>query len=109
MNLADRSPISSSRIQENIEKIGLRIRYQGRVIPLGIHLLAKNDQLATENRAWFAEQRIHVLNLVSSPGSGKTALLEKNSIRFEERTTDHSSGRRPSHPTRRRTNAGDWL
>ena len=50
---------------------------QGRVIPLGTHLLAKNDQLATENRAWFAEQRIHVLNLVSSPGSGKTALLEK--------------------------------
>ena len=31
MNLADLSPISSSRIQENLEKIGLRIRYQGRV------------------------------------------------------------------------------
>ena len=82
---------------------------QGRVIPLGTHLLAKNDQLATENRAWFAEQRICVLNLVSFPGSGKTALLEKNSIRFEGRTTDRSSGRRPSHPTRRRTNSGDWL
>jgi hydrogenase nickel incorporation protein HypB len=50
---------------------------QGRVIPLGTHLLAKNDQLAAENRAWFAEQRICVLNLVSSPGSGKTTLLEK--------------------------------
>ena len=82
---------------------------QGRVIPLGTHLLAKNDQLATENRTWFAEQRICVLNLFSSPGSGKTALLEKNSIRFEGRTTDRSSGRRPSHPTQRRTNSGDWL
>jgi len=50
---------------------------QGRVIPLGTHLLAKNDQLAAENRTWFAEQRICVLNLVSSPGSGKTTLLEK--------------------------------
>ena len=50
---------------------------QGRVIPLGTHLLAKNNQLAAENRAWFAEQRICVLNLVSSPGSGKTTLLEK--------------------------------
>ena len=50
---------------------------QGRVIPLGNHLLAKNNQLAAENRAWFAEQRICVLNLVSSPGSGKTTLLEK--------------------------------
>ena len=35
MNLADRSPISSSRIQENLEKIGLRIRYQGRVQGVG--------------------------------------------------------------------------
>ena len=35
VNLADRSPISSSRIQENIEKIGLRIRYQGRVQGVG--------------------------------------------------------------------------
>ena len=50
---------------------------QGRVIPLGNHLLAKNNQLAAENRAWFAEQRICFLNLVSSPGSGKTKLLEK--------------------------------
>ena len=50
---------------------------QGHIIPLGTHLLAKNNQLAAENRAWFAEQRICVLNLVSSPGSGKTTLLEK--------------------------------
>ena len=50
---------------------------QGRVIPLGTHLLAKNNQLAAENRAWFAEQRICFLNLVSSPVSGKTKLLEK--------------------------------
>ena len=35
MNLADQSPISSSRIQENLEKIGLRIRYQGRVQGVG--------------------------------------------------------------------------
>lgn len=47
------------------------------VIPLGTHLLAKNAQLAAENRAWFAEQRICVLNLDSSPSSGKTTLLEK--------------------------------
>ena len=50
---------------------------QGRVIPLGTHLLTKNNQLAAENRAWFAEQRICVLNLVSSPGSGKITFLEK--------------------------------
>ena len=33
--MADRSPISSSKIQENLEKFGLRIRYQGRVQGVG--------------------------------------------------------------------------
>lgn len=41
------------------------------------NLLAKNDQLAAQNRAWFQEQEILGLNLVSSPGSGKTTLLTR--------------------------------
>ncbi len=40
-------------------------------------LLAKNNRLAGLNRALFAERGVFVLNLVSSPGSGKTSLLEK--------------------------------
>ena len=40
-------------------------------------VLEKNDRLAAENRRWFKENRIRVLNLISSPGSGKTTLLEK--------------------------------
>ncbi len=46
------------------------------VLHLEENLLAYNAQLALKNRNWFAEQRILALNLVSSPGSGKTALLE---------------------------------
>jgi hydrogenase nickel incorporation protein HypB len=38
-------------------------------------LLAANDAYAAGNRARFARDRIFALNLVSSPGSGKTALL----------------------------------
>jgi len=38
-------------------------------------LLAKNDHLAAHNRAWLAERGILALNLMSSPGSGKTSLL----------------------------------
>jgi hydrogenase nickel incorporation protein HypB len=38
-------------------------------------ILAKNDGLAAENRRWFESQQILALNLVSSPGSGKTSLL----------------------------------
>lgn len=40
-------------------------------------ILAKNDELASANRAMFATLGILVLNLVSSPGSGKTTLLVK--------------------------------
>lgn len=40
-------------------------------------LLAKNNRLAAFNRALFREKGILVLNLVSSPGSGKTTILEK--------------------------------
>ena len=43
---------------------------------LETRVLAKNDALAAKNRAWFAGREILALNLVSSPGSGKTALLE---------------------------------
>jgi hydrogenase nickel incorporation protein HypB len=38
-------------------------------------LLAQNDALAAQNRARFAAHNTLALNLVSSPGSGKTALL----------------------------------
>jgi len=40
-------------------------------------LLAKNNRLAADNRAHFAGHRLLVLNLVSSPGSGKTSILER--------------------------------
>lgn len=39
-------------------------------------LLAKNNRLAMNNRALFQQQGLLVLNLVSSPGSGKTTILE---------------------------------
>ena len=40
-------------------------------------LLAKNDRLAERNRGRFSAFRLLVLNLVSSPGSGKTSILER--------------------------------
>ncbi|OXR42167.1 Hydrogenase isoenzymes nickel incorporation protein HypB [Nocardia cerradoensis] len=40
-------------------------------------VLAKNDQLAQDNRCWLAERDILALNLTSSPGAGKTTLLER--------------------------------
>ena len=40
-------------------------------------ILDKNNRLAAGNRALFREKGIFVLNLVSSPGSGKTTILER--------------------------------
>ena len=45
------------------------------VVEIETALLAKNDHLAGHNRAWLAERDILALNLMSSPGSGKTSLL----------------------------------
>jgi hydrogenase nickel incorporation protein HypB len=47
------------------------------VIDVESRILAKNNQLAAKNRAWFAGREILALNLVSSPGAGKTTLLER--------------------------------
>jgi hydrogenase nickel incorporation protein HypB len=47
------------------------------VITVERKVLEKNDDIARLNRADFAERGIFVLNLVSSPGSGKTSILEK--------------------------------
>jgi len=46
-------------------------------IKLEKKILSRNDLLAGELRELFLEKGISVLNMVSSPGSGKTSLLEK--------------------------------
>jgi len=38
-------------------------------------ILAHNNAYASGNRRWFAEHGVFAVNLVSSPGSGKTSLL----------------------------------
>ncbi|MDQ3576093.1 MAG: hydrogenase nickel incorporation protein HypB [Actinomycetota bacterium] len=48
-----------------------------RTIDIEQELLAKNDSLAEQNRGWLAKHGITAINLMSSPGSGKTSLLER--------------------------------
>ena len=50
---------------------------QSRMVQIERDILAKNDAYAAANRLCFDERGILALNLVSSPGSGKTALLVK--------------------------------
>lgn len=47
------------------------------IITIERKVLEKNDQIAVGNRQLFLQHRIFALNLVSSPGAGKTSILEK--------------------------------
>jgi hydrogenase nickel incorporation protein HypB len=44
-------------------------------IPVVKEILSANDQVATENRAAFDKAGVFVLNLMASPGAGKTSLI----------------------------------
>jgi hydrogenase nickel incorporation protein HypB len=48
-------------------------------------ILAKNDAYAAQNRKALAQRGIFALNLVSSPGAGKTALLVKTILALGDR------------------------
>ena len=51
-------------------------------LPLEKKVLSENDRLAAGLRERFAEHGILCLNLISSPGSGKTSLLERTLASF---------------------------
>jgi hydrogenase nickel incorporation protein HypB len=48
------------------------------------NILAANDRIAQENRAIFDEKNLLVFNLMSSPGAGKTSLLEKTIVALKD-------------------------
>lgn len=48
-----------------------------RTIDLNLDIMSENNRLADLNRRFFEGRKVFCLNLVSSPGSGKTTILEK--------------------------------
>lgn len=44
-------------------------------VPVVEKLLSANDQVAEDNRAYFAARDVKVINIMASPGAGKTTLL----------------------------------
>jgi hydrogenase nickel incorporation protein HypB len=48
------------------------------VVPVDVHenILAGNDRAAAHNREHFRERHVTAINLMGSPGAGKTAVLE---------------------------------
>jgi hydrogenase nickel incorporation protein HypB len=55
------------------------------IITVERKVLEKNDEIAQRNRALFSSKGIFVINLVSSPGSGKTSILERTLEYFNHR------------------------
>jgi hydrogenase nickel incorporation protein HypB len=59
-------------------------------IEINQRILTKNDRLAEQNRHLFKSQELLVINLLSSPGSGKTALIERMQIEIEQGSPEYS-------------------
>jgi hydrogenase nickel incorporation protein HypB len=53
-----------------------------RVIDLNLDILSGNNITASMNRRFFEGRKVLCLNMVSSPGSGKTTILEKTIYHF---------------------------
>ena len=56
------------------------------VVEVEKNVLFHNDQMAQRNRGYFDAKQIKVFNLVSSPGSGKTSVLERT---LQDLKADH--------------------
>jgi len=54
------------------------------VIEVETRILARNDRTAAHNREHFLERGIFAVNVMGSPGSGKTAVLEATARAFKD-------------------------
>lgn len=55
------------------------------IIAVEEDILSRNDAIAKENEEYFGSKSIFCLNLMSSPGAGKTSLLEETIRRIKGR------------------------
>jgi hydrogenase nickel incorporation protein HypB len=82
----------------------------GRVVEVIADLLAENDRIAAHNRAHLDAHGVLAINLMSSPGAGKTSLLEATIVALKDRfriaviegdlATDNDAERIRSHGVR---------
>jgi hydrogenase nickel incorporation protein HypB len=57
--------------------LGVRKNLMKMKIKIGKKILAKNEDFAAVNRKFFKNKNILCINMISSPGSGKTTILEQ--------------------------------
>ena len=56
-----------------------------KTIPLETSMLSRNERLAADLRQRFAENQVYVVNVLSSPGSGKTSTILATNERLRDR------------------------
>ena len=49
------------------------------------NVLAANDRIAADNRDLFDKNKVYVINLMSSPGAGKTSLVERTILALRDK------------------------
>ena len=54
-------------------------------VPVVRNILEANDRIAVQNRKRFEQNDVFVINLMSSPGAGKTSLLERTIEQLKDR------------------------
>ncbi|MFI5211872.1 MAG: hydrogenase nickel incorporation protein HypB [Ignavibacteria bacterium] len=57
------------------------------VITIERKVLQKNDEIASKNREFFIQKNLFTINLVSSPGSGKTSLVERTIEKIKDKVS----------------------
>ncbi|MCK5071959.1 MAG: hydrogenase nickel incorporation protein HypB [Bacteriovoracaceae bacterium] len=79
-----------------------------RTVEIETNVLKENNHLAHHNHHWFHDNNVKVLNMMSSPGTGKTALLEKtiNTLSDEKKITILVGDQQTDHDAERLLNSG---
>ena len=49
------------------------------------NVLDANDRIVAENREMFDKNKVYVINLMSSPGAGKTSLVERTILALRDK------------------------
>lgn len=99
---------SSFSSQEKEEKI-IRLETDAETLHLQHAILSGNEALAEQNRTYFSHQQIVCINLMGTPGAGKTLLLEsliKHSDLNTEQVTVLEGDQHSANDARRIIEAG---
>ena len=66
-------------------------------VPVVENILSANDRLAQENHARIDTAGVFSINLMASPGAGKTSLIEQTLPRLGRQVADRRCGWRYCH------------